>query len=195
MANTGLPPQQAVQISQTLANTRLAALVTGISIDTLSLGAPIPPRVHLVPLPQEIWVLEPRFRGYDYFVVEDEVVIVEPRSHRVVSMIPCAPRSGDGERWHSIRRGWPCALPDHAARSFGSDDADRPGEPRPGHYRLWRFTATAFGNGTNRQWTDDDADPAQRAGGANHGGHVGQWRLSGDHRAAAAINRVQRRDS
>jgi hypothetical protein len=32
--------------------------------------------------------IEPEYRGYDYFTTEEEIVIVEPRTHRIVSQIP-----------------------------------------------------------------------------------------------------------
>ena len=38
-------------------------------------------------LPPDIVRIAPQYRGYDYTVVEDEIVIVEPRSRRVVDVI------------------------------------------------------------------------------------------------------------
>jgi hypothetical protein len=53
----------------------------------VNVGATIPATVRVQPLPPEIVSLVPEFRGYDYVVVQDEVVIVEPSTHRVVETI------------------------------------------------------------------------------------------------------------
>lgn len=92
VTSTGLPAQQTVRISETFSRTRLAGPVVGISIGSIRIGAPLTTRVRLAPLPREVWLVEPRYRGYSYFVVEDEIVIVEPRSQRVVSMVPRDPQ-------------------------------------------------------------------------------------------------------
>ena len=54
----------------------------------ISVGTPVPRYVRVYRLPQEIVLIEPQYRGYDYFTTEEDIVIVEPRSHRVVSMVP-----------------------------------------------------------------------------------------------------------
>jgi hypothetical protein len=51
--------------------------------------------VSLRPLPDTIVSVIPQYRGYDFFVVRDEIVIVEPSSHRVVDVIE---RSGGPAR-------------------------------------------------------------------------------------------------
>jgi hypothetical protein len=50
-------------------------------------GTEIPNRVRLHRLAPEIVSIEPEYRDYDYFTTEDEIVIVEPRSHRIVSTV------------------------------------------------------------------------------------------------------------
>ena len=54
---------------------------------SISVGTEIPNRVRLHRLPPEIVSIEPEYRDYDYFTTEDEIVIVEPRSHRIVSTV------------------------------------------------------------------------------------------------------------
>jgi hypothetical protein len=51
------------------------------------IGAPIPETVQLQQLPSEIVVDYPEFRGYDYVMVGDEIVIVDPHSRGVVQVV------------------------------------------------------------------------------------------------------------
>jgi hypothetical protein len=54
----------------------------------LSVGARVPARIHLYPLPAEIFEIVPEYQGYDYILVGDEVVIVDPVTLEVVAVIP-----------------------------------------------------------------------------------------------------------
>ena len=60
--------------------------VTNVNF-SLSVGTAVPTSVTLHPVPAAIVDIIPQYRGYDYFVVRDEVVIVEPRSHKIVDVI------------------------------------------------------------------------------------------------------------
>jgi Protein of unknown function (DUF1236) len=53
----------------------------------LSVGMPVPRSVHIVAVPREIIEIEPQWRGYEYFIVGDEVVIVNPSSMEIVAII------------------------------------------------------------------------------------------------------------
>ena len=50
-------------------------------------GRRIPRRVHLFPVPREVIGFFPRYRGYSYFVVGDEICIVDPGTYEVVDVI------------------------------------------------------------------------------------------------------------
>jgi hypothetical protein len=54
----------------------------------VSVGTRIPRSVHVVVLPEEIVLLIPEYRGYDYFLIGDEIVIVDPRTLEIVAIIP-----------------------------------------------------------------------------------------------------------
>jgi hypothetical protein len=47
--------------------------------------------VRLHRLPPEIVSIEPEYRDYEYVTTEEEIVIVDPRSHRIVSTLPKDP--------------------------------------------------------------------------------------------------------
>jgi hypothetical protein len=54
---------------------------------SVSVGTAVPDTVTLHPLPTEIIAVIPQYRGYDFFVVKDEFVIVGPRTHKVVDIV------------------------------------------------------------------------------------------------------------
>ena len=54
----------------------------------LSVGTRVPRSVHFVTLPSEIVRIIPQYRGFDYFLVEDEIVIVDPHTLEIVAIIP-----------------------------------------------------------------------------------------------------------
>lgn len=56
----------------------------GVSV---SVGAELPSRVQLQPIPSEIASIRPQYRDYRYTVSEREIVIVDPRSRRIVEVI------------------------------------------------------------------------------------------------------------
>ncbi|WP_186417174.1 DUF1236 domain-containing protein [Bosea sp. CS1GBMeth4] len=56
----------------------------GVSV---SVGAELPSRVQLQPLPSEIAAIRPQYRDYRYTVSDREIVIVDPRSRRIVEVI------------------------------------------------------------------------------------------------------------
>jgi hypothetical protein len=55
---------------------------------SISVGTRVPRTVHFVTLPSEIVRIVPQYRGFDYFLVEDEIVIVDPQTFEIVAVIP-----------------------------------------------------------------------------------------------------------
>lgn len=82
--------EKQVQISERLSRERLAQPERNLNI-SIRVGETIPPRVRLYRLPPEIVSIEPEYRDYEYFATDDDVVIVEPRTHRIVSQVPRDP--------------------------------------------------------------------------------------------------------
>jgi hypothetical protein len=54
---------------------------------SVSVGTRIPATVHLYPLPVEVINIYPEWRGYDYVLVGDEIVVIDPRSHEIVAIL------------------------------------------------------------------------------------------------------------
>jgi hypothetical protein len=52
-------------------------------------GTVVPRRsVRFVPVPETLVQIEPRWHGYNYFVYENQVVVVSPRTMRIVAVLP-----------------------------------------------------------------------------------------------------------
>ncbi|MGH6684924.1 MAG: DUF1236 domain-containing protein [Pseudolabrys sp.] len=54
---------------------------------SVSVGTRIPTSVHLYPVPVEVIGIYPEWRGYDYVMVGNEIVVIDPRSHEIVAVI------------------------------------------------------------------------------------------------------------
>jgi hypothetical protein len=54
---------------------------------SVSVGTRIPTSVHVYPLPVEVIVIYPEWRGYDYILVGDQIVIINPRTHEIVAIV------------------------------------------------------------------------------------------------------------
>jgi hypothetical protein len=54
---------------------------------SVSVGTRIPTSVHVHTLPQEVIVIYPEWRGYDYILVGEQIVIISPRTHEIVAII------------------------------------------------------------------------------------------------------------
>lgn len=84
---SGISTDKQVRISETLTRERLAPPQRNLSV-SIRVGERIPRNVRVQRLPAAIVSIEPEYRGYDYFTTEEEIVIVEPRTQRIVSQIP-----------------------------------------------------------------------------------------------------------
>jgi hypothetical protein len=51
-------------------------------------GARVPRTVHFYPLPVEIVEIVPEYRGYDYVLVGDEILIIDPGTLEIVAVLP-----------------------------------------------------------------------------------------------------------
>jgi len=70
--------------------------VTNVNF-SVSVGVAVPRTVEVHPVPTTIVEIVPQYRGYDFFVVRDEIVIVEPRSHKIVDVIEHGPSRARAE--------------------------------------------------------------------------------------------------
>jgi len=87
-ANVSLNEQQRTQIRETVINSRGAPRVSNVDF-SVNVGTVVPRgHIHLVRVPETLIRIEPRWRHYLYFVYNNEIVIVDPRSMRIVDVLP-----------------------------------------------------------------------------------------------------------
>jgi hypothetical protein len=53
----------------------------------VTVGTRVPTSVHFYPVPVEVITIYPAWRGYDYILVGDQIVIIDPRTHEIVAII------------------------------------------------------------------------------------------------------------
>jgi hypothetical protein len=83
-----LTPDQRTTIRNSVINAQGAPRVGHVDFN-LRVGALVPRRhIHVVPVPDTLVQIDPQWRGFLYFIVRDEVVIVNPRDMRIVAVLP-----------------------------------------------------------------------------------------------------------
>ena len=55
---------------------------------SLSVGTVVPRDERFQPLPADVVEVVPQYRGYNFFVVRDDIVIVDPSSYQIVDVLP-----------------------------------------------------------------------------------------------------------
>jgi hypothetical protein len=60
--------------------------VTNVNF-SISVGAHVPRNVGFHPLPAEIVTIYPEWRGYEFFLVNNQIVVVNPRTLEIVDVI------------------------------------------------------------------------------------------------------------
>jgi Protein of unknown function (DUF1236) len=79
--------EQRTEIRQTVMQVGDAPRVSNVTF-SLSVGTVVPRTVKYVPLPSRVVEIYPAWRGYHFFIVGDQIVIVESGSLRIVAVIP-----------------------------------------------------------------------------------------------------------
>ena len=79
-------PQQRTRIRETVFASNNVPRVDNVNF-AVRVGTTVPSSVHLVVVPETLVEIYPQWRDDEYFVVSDEVVIVD-HSHRIVAVVP-----------------------------------------------------------------------------------------------------------
>jgi hypothetical protein len=86
-AGAKLSTDQRTKITTVIRNEHVAP-VTNIDF-SVSVGTKVPrERVSLRALPTEVVTIYPEWRGYEFFLVRDEIVVVDPRTLEIVAVLP-----------------------------------------------------------------------------------------------------------
>jgi hypothetical protein len=84
-AVASLGTEQRSEVTQAFSTTSVNT-VSSVNFN-VSVGTIITDEVRLAPLPAEVIRIVPQYRNYQYVVVRDEIVIVEPRTKKIVEVI------------------------------------------------------------------------------------------------------------
>ena len=86
VAPAALSPEQHVKIRETLRGEK-AERLTNVQF-SMTVGEAVPRTVHRYRLPVSILVYAPEYRDYEYILVGNQILIVDPRTLRIVAVIP-----------------------------------------------------------------------------------------------------------
>ena len=85
-ASININDQQRTRVSESI--TRLNVQPVNNVNFSLTVGTAVPRDIHLQTLPADVVEVVPQYRGYSFFVVRDEIVIVEPSTYQIVTVLP-----------------------------------------------------------------------------------------------------------
>ena len=84
-APASIPPEQKTKIRESALGSN-APRVSSVNF-SINVGTVVPSTVRIVEVPTTIIEIHPEWRGYRYFVVNDEIIIVEPRSLKIIAVL------------------------------------------------------------------------------------------------------------
>ncbi|HEY6255764.1 MAG TPA: DUF1236 domain-containing protein [Xanthobacteraceae bacterium] len=85
--SVSLTTEQRTKIRETVIKERNAPRVAKVEFSVRE-GTVVPRTVRMVEVPDVIVEIHPDWRGFKYFIVNDELVVVEPDTLRIVAVIP-----------------------------------------------------------------------------------------------------------
>ena len=86
-AAVNLSTEQKTKIHSIIIADRGAPRVAHVDFQ-LNVGIVVPRTVRLAPVPETIVEIQPVWRGFEYFLVGDEIVVVDPASLEIVAVLP-----------------------------------------------------------------------------------------------------------
>jgi hypothetical protein len=79
-----LSTEQRSKITTIIRQHKVAPAQLNVSV---RVGTRVPDSVHFYPLPEQVFVIYPEWRGYDYILVGNEIVVIDPRTHEIVAVL------------------------------------------------------------------------------------------------------------
>lgn len=79
-----LSTEQRTKITSVIKQRKVEPTKLSISV---SVGTRVPTSVHLYPLPVEVVEVYPAWRGFEYILVGDQIVVINPRTHEIVAVL------------------------------------------------------------------------------------------------------------
>ena len=110
-ASVNINDQQRTRVAESITRLNVQPL-TNVNF-SLTVGTAVPRDIRLQTLPADVVEVVPQYRGYSFFVVRDEIVIVEPSTYQIVTVLP---RNGGATA--------AAPAPSHSKVSFTDKDRD-----------------------------------------------------------------------
>jgi len=82
-----LSTEQRTRISTVIKQQKVERIEPSKLNVSISVGVRLPATVHYYPMPTEVITIYPEWRGYDYILVGDQIIVVDPRSHEIVAIL------------------------------------------------------------------------------------------------------------
>ena len=79
-----LSTEQRTKITSIIKQHKVESTKLSVSV---SVGTRVPASVHLYPLPVEVIEVYPAWRGFEYILVGDQIVVINPRTHEIVAIL------------------------------------------------------------------------------------------------------------
>jgi hypothetical protein len=86
-ASVQLSQDQRTRIKDIVVRDRNAARIGSANFN-VSVGVAVPRTVHVAVLPPEVVTIVPEYRGFDYVVVGDQLLIIDPDTMEIVAILP-----------------------------------------------------------------------------------------------------------
>jgi Protein of unknown function (DUF1236) len=82
--SANLTSEQHTKITGIIRQHKVAPTQLNVSV---RVGTRIPDSVRFYPLPREVFVIYPEWRGYEYIMVGNEILVIDPRTHQIVAIL------------------------------------------------------------------------------------------------------------
>jgi hypothetical protein len=86
-ANVQLTQDQRSKIKDVVVRDRNVARVDSVNFN-IRIGVAVPRTVHVAVLPAEVVTIVPEYRGFEYVVVGDQLLIIDPNTLEIVAILP-----------------------------------------------------------------------------------------------------------
>jgi hypothetical protein len=86
-ASVQLSQDQRTRIHGVIGKSSSTARISGRPDFDVSVGVRVPHSVHVAVLPEDVITIVPQYRGFDYVMVGDQILIIDPSTYEIVAVI------------------------------------------------------------------------------------------------------------
>jgi len=86
-ASVQLSQDQRTRISGVIGKSSSTARISGRPDFDVRVGVSVPRSVHVAVLPEDVITIVPQYRGFDYVMVGEEILIIDPNTYEIVAVI------------------------------------------------------------------------------------------------------------